>query len=121
MKRKAAELDEGEPSSTVLHASAPSLGVPPVSSTPAVAAVKKETIDEKSVAPRLPRKKGPKPKRIRRIILKPLTEEEEDSLLDNLDASIQERKQNDDPILARMRRKLALRQVPGVHSSCLIH
>lgn len=73
--------------------------------------MKKETIDEKSVGPRLPRKKGPKPKRIRRIILKPLTEDEEDSLLDNLDASIQERKQNDDPILARMRRKLALRQL----------
>ena len=117
MKRKAAELDEGEPSSTVLHASAPSLGV---SSTPAVqAAVKKETIDEKSVGPRLPRKKGPKPKRIRRIILKPLTEEEEDSLLDNLDASIQERKQNDDPVLARMRRKLALRQVRCPSSSNL--
>jgi hypothetical protein len=113
MKRKASELEAAGASLTegVGHISLPQGPV-------AAVAVKKEEsgggADDNAAGgerPRLPRKKGPKPKRIRRITLKPLNEDEEDALLDNLNASIQDRPRNDDPILARMRRKLALRQV----------
>lgn len=71
--------------------------------------VKKEVQSADST--RLPRKKGPRPKRVRRIILKPLLPEEEDALLERLDTLVKERTQNDDPVVARMRRKLALRKV----------
>jgi hypothetical protein len=110
MKRKASELEAGASLTEGVGQTALPQG-------PAVAVKKEESgggADDNAAGgerPRLPRKKGPKPKRIRRITLKPLNEDEEDALLDNLNASIQDRPRNDDPILARMRRKLALRQV----------
>lgn len=66
-----------------------------------------------STEARLPRKKGPKPKRVRRIILKPLKPEEEDALLAQIERTVEGRedRHHTDPVLARMRRKLALRQV----------
>jgi len=53
-----------------------------------------------------PRKKGPRPRRIRRIMLKPLTVQEEDKLLSSLEGVCPR-----DFASARMRRKLLLRQL----------